>query len=573
MNRYRPTLESLEDRSLPALFAPPVAIALGANPVAAITADFNLDGNPDLAFANAGDNTVRVHLNNGSGTFRPFATLAVGNRPVALAVGDFNSDLRPDLAVSSAGSNSVNVFIAFADSFQPFPPVFVGSNPTALAAGDFNRDGRADLAVSNAGNNVVSYLVSLGQGFFQPTAPLAAAGTALATADFNRDGIPDLAAGNRSSVAFFSGVPGSIPRLGSTALLTMPPGALTAADFNGDGFPDLAALTSRNTVNILLGNSLGSFQRAQEFAAVAGPALVVADGDADGFPDLAVGNTILLNNGDGTFQAPQVLGANLVVLAAADGNRDGRVDLIATVGNSVVLLANVPPTASNAGNPNGGTNLIAATGNSVALLANVPSTPSPEDLLFVTQLFADLLHRAPDAAGLASLGSQLASGASRAQIALAMVASPEYREGLVQTNFERFLRRPADPMGLASLRALPEEQLQATLLGSDEYFARAGGDNLAFLRSLYQDVLGRDLDAFGQQAWLQALSQNVSRSQVALMVLSSPEARSRSINLLYDRFLQRPADPAGLASFQSLSIESVIAAIVTSEEYRRRFAG
>lgn len=540
MTHSRPSLEILEDRFLPALFAPPAVIAVGANPVAAVTADFNLDGHPDLAVANAGDNTVSIQLDTGSGTFRRFATLPVGSRPVALAVGRFNADLRPDLAVVSAGSNSVTTFLNSVTDFRPFPPLFVGRIPVAVVAGDFNRDGLSDLAVINANSNVVSYLTALGEGFFQPAASLTATGTALTTADFNRDGLPDLAAGNRDSVLIFTGVPGGVPRLGSGATLLATPIVLTAADFNRDGFADLAAFTNRNTVSVLLGNALGSFQRSQEVAAPAGPALVAADFNGDPFPDLAVGNAVLLGNGNGTFQAAQTLGPNLVVLAAADGNLDGRADLIAASGNSVVLLPNVPP------------------------------SPSPEDTRFLTQLFADLLHRPPDAAGLASLGGQLAAGATRAQIALAVQASPEFRHGMVQASFEELLDRPADAAGLASLLPLPEERLQAAILGSDEYFARAGADNTAFLRSLYQDVLGRDLDPSGQQTFSQALDQNVSRTQVAFAVLSSPEAKARSINLLYERFLERPADLAGLASFQSVPTEAAIARILASEEYRRR---
>jgi hypothetical protein len=315
---------------------------------------------------------------------------------------------------------------------------------------------------------------------------------------------------------------------------------LAAADFNRDGFADLAAFTIRNTVTILQGNALGSFQPIQEFAAPVGPTLVTADFNGDAFPDLAVGNAVFFSDGSGTLQAAEILDPNLVALTAVDGNRDGRADLIAAAGNSVVLLPNVPP------------------------------SPSPDDVRFLTQLFADLLQRTPDAAGLASLGGQLAGGASRAQIALAVQASPEFRQSMVQANFARFLGRPADPAGLASLAGLPEGPLQATILGSDEFFAQAGADNTTFLAAVYQDVLGRDPDPAGQQSLLQALDRNVSRLQVASAILASPEARSRGIQLLFERFLDRPADPAGLASFQSLPTEAVIARILSSDEFRRR---
>ena len=88
------------------------------------------------------------------------------------------------------------------------------------------------------------------------------------------------------------------------------------ADFNRDGHPDLLLTGYDNNglgvATILLGNGDGSFQAAQNYPAglnVGSPA--VADFNRDGILDIAVpdylANTvnILLGNGDGTFQAPQ----------------------------------------------------------------------------------------------------------------------------------------------------------------------------------------------------------------------------------------------------------------------------
>src|SRR5262249_28306592 len=50
------------------------------------------------------------------------------------------------------------------------------------------------------------------------------------------------------------------------------PDAVVTADFNGDGRLDLAVANySSNTVSILLGNSDGSFQAAQNYATGANP--------------------------------------------------------------------------------------------------------------------------------------------------------------------------------------------------------------------------------------------------------------------------------------------------------------
>src|ERR1017187_4848816 len=92
------------------------------------------------------------------------------------------------------------------------------------------------------------------------------------------------------------------------------PFSVAVGDFNGDGKPDLVVTnytssTSDNSVSVLLGNGDGTFQPALNSAA--GTHLIpvaVGDFSGDGKPDLAVayrpteGVSVLLGNGDGTFR-------------------------------------------------------------------------------------------------------------------------------------------------------------------------------------------------------------------------------------------------------------------------------
>jgi hypothetical protein len=66
------------------------------------------------------------------------------------------------------------------------------------------------------------------------------------------------------------------------------------ADFNGDGFPDVAVANGGSgTVSILLGNGDGTFQGAQNYGAGPSPAsIATGDFNGDGFPDLAVANNV-----------------------------------------------------------------------------------------------------------------------------------------------------------------------------------------------------------------------------------------------------------------------------------------
>jgi FG-GAP-like repeat len=123
---------------------------------------------------------------------------------------------------------------------------------------------------------------------------------------------------------------------------------LIQADFNGDHIPDLATVNnSSNTVSILINNGDGTFRAHQEFATGPGPiGLAAVDWNKDGKMDLVVVNSltdaahsisILLGNGDGTFQAHLDIngGPQPNSITVGDFNHDGNPD-IATSSSSPV---------------------------------------------------------------------------------------------------------------------------------------------------------------------------------------------------------------------------------------------
>ena len=337
-------------------FQPQVTYAVGTSPYALVAGDFNGDGHIDLAVVNsngisssAGPGSVSVLLGNGDGTFQPQVTYAVGTSPDALVAGDFNGDGHLDLAVvnsngisSSAGPGSVSVLLGNGDgTFQPQVTYAVGTSPYALVAGDFNGDGHIDLAVANENSNDVSILLGNGDGTFQPQVTYAVGPypSAIAAGDFNGDGRTDLAVsngiGNTISVLLGNGD----GMFQSQVTTTVAADVIVAGDFNGDGRLDLAvAETDNDGVSVLLGNGDGTFQPLSQTQnpVGAGPgAIVGGDFTGNGRTDLAVTDaesdeiSILLNNGDGTFE-PQVeyaVGVDPDAIAAGDFNGDGRIDL------------------------------------------------------------------------------------------------------------------------------------------------------------------------------------------------------------------------------------------------------
>jgi hypothetical protein len=127
------------------------------------------------------------------------------------------------------------------------------------------------------------------------------------------------------------------------------PAAVVVADFNGDGKLDIAvANTGSGNVSVLLNNGDGTFKPAVNFdAGMAGPTSIeVADFNNDGIQDLAVWSgtspgsstlTVLLGNGDGTFQAakptplPAAVDQATLDLVISDFNLDHKPDLAVLV--------------------------------------------------------------------------------------------------------------------------------------------------------------------------------------------------------------------------------------------------
>ena len=251
----------------------------------------------------------------------------------------------------------------------------------AVAVGDLNGDGNQDAAVVNGYSSFVGVMFGNGDGTFQPAVLYWTGGLTggvgdqgqpgIAIADLNGDGKLDLLVSNPCGYYNCEISPNEEGTVGVLLgngdgtfqpAVTYPSGGIgsawaagiAVADLIGNGKPDVVVANNcfycGGSVTVLLGNGDGTFQPAVSYDSGGQPnAVAVADVNGDGKPDLVVANTgnvaVLLGNGDGTFQPPVTYGAggSGLWVGVADVNGDGKPDLVLANSGSTtvsVLLGN-----------------------------------------------------------------------------------------------------------------------------------------------------------------------------------------------------------------------------------------
>src|SRR3954449_11653139 len=234
-------------------------------------------------------------------------------------------------------------------------------------------------------------------------------------------------------------------------------------------------------------------------------------------------------------------------------------------GSQTYLIAFAPGTASyqwykgNAGD----------TSNPVAGIG-------PSNDRFINQLYIDLLGRPADSAALATFNGLLGGGASRNDVATAVLTSAEYRQRLLTDFYSTFLHRaisaPEVSFWMPAFGAgMTDEQIEAQITASPEYFAIAGSTNAAWINRMFNDVLGRSPSAAETAAFLTQLAGS-SRLSVGLAILNSGEADSLRVKQAFPRLLHRIATPVEQTTFIAgllggVTDEQFLAQLLASDEY------
>jgi hypothetical protein len=211
----------------------------------------------------------------------------------------------------------------------------------------------------------------------------------------------------------------------------------------------------------------------------------------------------------------------------------------------------------------------------------IPVYDTSLDKKWINQVFQDLLGRSADTSAFSFFTTLIRQGTPRQEIVPAIASSDEFHSAFVTAQFNRALSRPPRPDEISPFVSVLRqggtlEQVQAIIYGSSEFFFGPGnGNNLDFLKALYNHVLGQPLDNQGLTTWGTALANGVSRSDVAESVLTSPAGIAARVSQYYLQYLRRGTDSGASGSFAALQSgtrdEVILGAILGSPEYYKKF--
>ncbi len=217
---------------------------------------------------------------------------------------------------------------------------------------------------------------------------------------------------------------------------------------------------------------------------------------------------------------------------------------------------------------------------------------------FVPRLFADMVGRAPDATEELPASIDFLKTGQRGELAAVLADTDEFRANFAALFYQALLKRA--PNATETAKAVSQLQtggigaLGAALLGSAEYFGKAGNS-----QNGWQSAINRDLG--GAQGVLiddinttepapspapapmelpqpsVGMPVNGARAPLVQAMLDSPDYAKNVVESYYQKFLHRAPTPTelqiGIAVQSGGDIEQLLLGILTSDEYYNRAGG
>lgn len=340
-------------------FQPEVTITNQADLITnIITADLNNDGFIDIVSASKNDNKVAWYKNlNGNGTFSDQIIISQTiTNAFGLISADFDLDGDADIAATSPNDDKIYLFKNTNLTFQSSLVSTEVIEPQGIAAGDFNNDGLIDIAATDsweaAYNNKIYWFVNGKSSFIVHNINQNKSSWRLAMSDYNMDGNIDIFYSDGQYVCL-------VENLGSgefgDEIILYDNGYniydLGFADANNDGTDDLFVLDAMGDSFFWFENLDGSFSSPiyidtqgngpvnMDFSDIDG------DNNIDVMVALANENKIALylnTLGNGTFTKTIIIDTvnSLNSICFIDYDNDGDDDIFYSGNNAVIFLNN-----------------------------------------------------------------------------------------------------------------------------------------------------------------------------------------------------------------------------------------
>ncbi|MBL6997616.1 MAG: VCBS repeat-containing protein [Phycisphaerales bacterium] len=314
-------------------------------------ADFDGDGDIDLAVSNRGTNNVSILYNNGNGVYETRINFPTGEVPRYVHGGDFDSDGDIDLCTPDYIGMTETVLLNDGNGAFTIGGQYEIETPAFSWVDDIDGDGHLDILITNwdGAADVPSQspaqftpLLNNGDGtfVFGPSSVIGKQPRCGASADLNGDGIKDAVIANywSSSLSVVMGL-GKRQWADEVSIeLSGHPRYLVLEDLDKDGTVDIAAVDKgEDNLWIFHNDGQANFTLVETLNTNATPHSIDAtDMNHDGAIDLVVSHVgsgqqlLFFNDGDGFFPDSQtvILTAGPAEIKIADVNNDGDYDLV-----------------------------------------------------------------------------------------------------------------------------------------------------------------------------------------------------------------------------------------------------
>jgi hypothetical protein len=216
---------------------------ISSAPNSILVADYNGDGNDDIALGFLGAAAI-IFQGNGNGSFSSCINNSIPNYRRSLINGDFNGDGYLDLSGIGGFSSNQGIYVLLGGSSGTFGlPITTSFNPpwsNFITAGNFNSDNKQDIVLTHLGLGTVQIFLAANGGSFStgPTYSVYGASYTLAK-DLDNDSKSDLAVVGAGKVSLLKGNGDGSFLLEGSYSVHQDAASIISTDVNGDGAFDL----------------------------------------------------------------------------------------------------------------------------------------------------------------------------------------------------------------------------------------------------------------------------------------------------------------------------------------------